>query len=954
MSVRERRIVPAITLLISPEEIFDYYSPFFALHIRSGTPTHFEMFPLDEFQIDKHFNRYNNEIKNLLYILTPSEVDIEIKRLLRVYTKQKSGMSEVKYLERAGIRYIQDNMTALFRAQPDMPIYHRVKNNKTGNYLIAKCSISLAPVNISFKIERNEKNELCVIPYITIEDNTTPIEQFKRYAFLIEKDARYYFLNTNDRLLLDWLESTDTAQYAQDETAFMKFVVQKLEATHKVDKNNLIQPEIIDTAPINSIFLSELNDSMLLFTPKWNYEGIMVDMPFKPIQEVVKNGTIFQIHRNEEQEKTFLDYVKSLHPNFSKQSTFIYLTFDDAKKKHWFLNTYHQLLEDNVALIGLEMLKYFRYSAHPAVTNLQIKTDENDSLLLQLDISFGKEKIKLAELQKLLRNGQSTILLQDNSIAIFKEDWLSQYATILKHGSIISTNEIKIPKWIYLSLHNGVAKDVLQPVMPQEWQQRWMLWQQIDAEIYPIPATLKATLRPYQHKGYEWITLLSEINAGACLADDMGLGKTLQTIAFLCRRQEQKEKAKHIICCPASLIYNWEKELNKFAPHLSTFVYNGTNRNVENFLQEDIDILICTYGTLRNDIDLLCAIQWDVAVADESQNVKNLQAQSTKALKHINANMRIALSGTPIMNNTFELYAQLEFLVPGLLGGQEFFKKEYAIAIDKFSDEHKIQALQQLTNPFILRRTKKQVAKDLPEKTESIIWCEMGAKQMEFYNEVKETIKDNVLIGIQKSGLQKNKLNVLQGILRLRQICGAAQLLKEYQDENESVKIDVLMQELQQLKDNKALVFSQFKDMLHLIAAACRELQIPYFHFDGDTPIAKRQEMVEQFQSEEDDTKVFLISLKSGNAGLTLTAADYVFLIDPWWNSAVQQQAIDRTHRIGQTKNVFAYKMLCKGTIEEKILQLQEKKQFLSDELVSAEDGFVKNLSEEDIAYLFS
>lgn len=954
MSKKKKRIVPIVSLLITPEEVCDLNSPFFTIQIHSGSRIQFDIFPLDEFRIENNFKQLTTKQKEALYALIPEEIHFQMNQLIKQLTKQKSGMSAEKYLERAGIRLIQDNMIAFFQEMPDISIYQRIKNKNENNYLISKCSVNLESVALSFKVERNAKKGLYIMPYVTINGNTTPINEFNRYKFLLEKESKYYFLNTNDRLLLEWLAETNIAQYANDETAFTKYIVQKIETTHSVDKNNLIQPVTINTKPINCIFLSELNNSMLLFTPKWNYEGIMVDMPFKPIQEVIRNDKIYRIHRNEEVENEFLDYVKSLHPNFTKQTTFIYLTFDDAKKKHWFLNTYHQLLADNVELIGLEMLQHFRYSTHAVVTNMKIKNNDNENLILQLDIAFGKEKVKLTELQKLLRNGQSTILLKDNSIGIFKEEWLAQYATVLKHGNTISANEIKIPKWLYLSMQNGEAKDVLQPVIQQTWQQKWMQWQQNDSEIYPIPTSLKATLRPYQHKGYEWINLLAEINAGACLADDMGLGKTLQTIAFICNRQEQNNNAKHLICCPASLIYNWEKEFQKFAPNISTFVYNGAQRNIENFAQEKATVLICTYGTLRNDADILNAVQWDVCIADESQNVKNLQAQSTKALKRINAKMRIALSGTPIMNNTFELYAQMEFLVPGLLGSQEFFKKEYATAIDKFSDEQKIQALHRITNPFILRRTKKQVAKDLPEKTESIIWCDMGQRQMDLYNEVKQQIKNNILTGIKVSGFQKSKLNVLQGILKLRQICGAAQLLSEYKNENESVKIQVLMQELEQLKDNKALVFSQFKEMLHLIAAACREKNIDYYHFDGDTPIAKRQEMVEKFQSSDDNAKVFLISLKSGNAGLTLTAADYVFLIDPWWNSAVQQQAIDRTHRIGQTKNVFAYKMLCKDTIEEKILLLQEKKQFLSDEIVSAEDGFVKNINEEDIAFLFS
>lgn len=309
------------------------------------------------------------------------------------------------------------------------------------------------------------------------------------------------------------------------------------------------------------------------------------------------------------------------------------------------------------------------------------------------------------------------------------------------------------------------------------------------------------------------------------------------------------------------------------------------------------------------------------------------------------------------MNNTFDLYAQLEFLVPGLLGSQEFFRREYANPIDKDGSQEKIQVLSKITAPFIMRRTKKQVAADLPDKTESIMWCEMEDPQRALYEEVKDSIRDNIFLNIKSEGLGKSKMGILAGILRLRQICCSPHLIQELNDrvEQGSIKLTMLLDELEnQLTENKVLVFSQFKGMLHLIAKHLRKTGIEYYHFDGDTEISRRQEMVNAFNAEDDTARVFLISLKAGNTGLNLTAADYVFLVDPWWNTAVEQQAIDRTHRIGQTKHVFAYRMVCKNTIEERIVQLQKKKQWISDELIQAEEGFVKNLSEEDVEFLFS
>ena len=328
----------------------------------------------------------------------------------------------------------------------------------------------------------------------------------------------------------------------------------------------------------------------------------------------------------------------------------------------------------------------------------------------------------------------------------------------------------------------------------------------------------------------------------------------------------------------------------------------------------------------------------------------------TRVIK-LRAVFRVALSGTPVVNNTFDLYTQLNFAVPGLFGSREFFKREYADPIDNKQDEEKIATLKKLTAPFILRRTKEQVAKDLPEKTESILWCEMTGLQRTVYEDILAQTRSSIFLEIKKSGLSKSKLSILQAMTKLRQVCSSPLLLpdKELQHCTESIKSEVLMEELNNiLGSHKALVFSQFSSMLHLLAGECKKRGLDFYHFDGQTPPAKRTEMVNAFQKEDNKVNLFLISLKAGNTGLTLTSADYVFLFDPWWNTAVEAQAIDRTHRIGQTKNVFAYKMICKDTIEEKIINLQQKKKKLSEDLVAADEGFAKSLTEEDVQYLFS
>ncbi len=505
----------------------------------------------------------------------------------------------------------------------------------------------------------------------------------------------------------------------------------------------------------------------------------------------------------------------------------------------------------------------------------------------------------------------------------------------------------------------GGFADSEKTMLKKEWWAKWEHWQSPSETIlYPLPMNVQIrAIRPYQQKGYEWMRLLAEAGCSGCLADDMGLGKTVQAICFVASRIELNELAKHLIVCPSSLIYNWYEEFTKFAPGVNKRIYHGAARDITNILATETQVIITSYGTMRSDIEHLRLLLFDTAVIDESHNIKNPAALTTRAINEINAKVRLALSGTPVMNNTFDLYGQLGFLLPGMLGSREFFKREYADPIDRERDPEKIQALQKLTAPFILRRTKEQVAPDLPEKTETILWCEMDTGQRFLYEEIKETIKENLFLEIKDKGLNTGKLSVLHGIMKLRQVCNSSELVKNnYTANTESVKTKVLIQELNNISSNhKALVFSQFTSMLDLLEKDLNKNGIAYLRLDGGTLVPRRQELVNEFNSPDSPSKVFLLSLKAGNAGLNLTAADYVFLFDPWWNRAVEQQAIDRTHRIGQTKNVFAYKMICRNTIEEKIILLQQRKNSLSEELIGGEeDGFVKNLTEEDLEFLFS
>jgi SNF2 family DNA or RNA helicase len=412
------------------------------------------------------------------------------------------------------------------------------------------------------------------------------------------------------------------------------------------------------------------------------------------------------------------------------------------------------------------------------------------------------------------------------------------------------------------------------------------------------------------------------------------------------------------------LLYNWESEIKKFVPDLEHSLYYGSSRVLGLEAFRRVRVVLTSYGVLRSDVEKLAAFKWGYVILDESQAIKNPASLARKAVQQLQSRNRMALSGTPVQNSTFDLYAQMDFLNPGMLGSQDFFRTQFATPVDRNGDKEAAARLRKLVYPFVLRRTKEQVARDLPDRTEMILWCEMGEEQRRIYNQFKEMYRAALLDRIGEEGMGKSSIYVLEGLTKLRQICDHPALIDGSNDGpsaagpvgrlGASAKLEELIREIEEnTGHHKALVFSQFTSMLSLIREALDEKGIPYLYLDGSVPAEERNRAVAQFQGEE-DTRIFLISLKAGGVGLTLTAADYVYLVDPWWNPAVEQQAIDRSHRIGQDKKVFAYRMICRDTVEEKILQLQERKKGLASDLIADEAGFIKRLTREDVDYLFS
>jgi SNF2 family DNA or RNA helicase len=470
------------------------------------------------------------------------------------------------------------------------------------------------------------------------------------------------------------------------------------------------------------------------------------------------------------------------------------------------------------------------------------------------------------------------------------------------------------------------------------------------------PAGFEGQLRGYQCEGLAWMYFLQRVGFGGCLADDMGVGKTPQVLALLETRRQLREQKKDgigpsLAVVPRSLIYNWRQEASRFTPQLRILDHTGIGRDKDLASFESYDLIVTTYGTLRRDAALFGEYRFDYVILDEAQAIKNAASESAKAVRLLQANHRLALSGTPIENHLGELWSLFEFLNPGMLGISSPFRA--AGGALRNPDEETRQLLSKALRPFVLRRTKAQVVKELPEKLEQTIYCELDVTQRKQYDDLREHYRQTLLGRIETDGLAKSKMHILEALLRLRQAACHPGLLDKKLINQSSAKFEALIPQLTEVieEGHKALVFSQFTSLLAILRGHLDRAGMKYEYLDGQT--RNRQACVERFQGNP-DYKLFLISLKAGGLGLNLTAAEYVFLLDPWWNPAVEAQAIDRAHRIGQMRPVFAYRLIARDTVEEKVLELQKSKRALADAIIGEDNRLVGNLKREDLELLLS
>lgn len=588
-----------------------------------------------------------------------------------------------------------------------------------------------------------------------------------------------------------------------------------------------------------------------------------------------------------------------------------------------------------------------RYFVGKAVFELEVK-ESIDWFDIHAKIRFGEFEIPFKELRKLILRKKVEFKLPNGEIAIIPETWLTRYGDLFSLSETLGDAEKPVLKKYHINLLRELAEGNLAKVQISEKLRHLADFDGI--RDYPMPAGFQGTLRPYQKAGYNWLRFLNEFHLGGCLADDMGLGKTVQALALLLAEKEQGKKGTSLLVMPTSLIYNWEVEARKFTPALKVLTYTGTLRDKDMAQFEKYDLVLTSYGIVRLDSEILQRFFFHYIILDESQVIKNPTSNIARAVIELKSRFRLTLTGTPLENTTLDLWSQMTFINPGLLGSPTFFRNEYLTPIEKKGDEGKAKKLNAVIKPFLLRRMKSQVATELPDKVENIHYANMLPEQEAKYEETKSYYRSKILEKIDKEGLGSSRMTLLEGLTRLRQLSNHPRMVDPTYSGGSGKLEDVwYMLESALAENHKLLVFSQFVKHLDIVREMLHQKKIAFAYLDGSSN--DRKDQVEKFNNDP-NLKVFLISIKAGGLGLNLTQADYVFLLDPWWNPAVEAQAIDRAHRIGQTKQVFIYKFITRNTVEEKILQLQKRKIKLSDTLIQSEESVVKSLTREDIELL--
>lgn len=665
------------------------------------------------------------------------------------------------------------------------------------------------------------------------------------------------------------------------------------------------------------------------------------------------DGQTYLVRRHQEEEAQLMNDLAGM--DFQARSNKLWF-LEPEEAIAFLLDAYPRLVE-SYRVYGEKALSRYKVRTAASTITAQVQSNEKEKWFsLDISVDYEGQSLPLEKIWKAWSRGKRYVQLKDGSYTSLPEAWLKTLAHKL---AALGMDPSKPPQQKFKQFEAPVLDSLLEDLPGALTDSFWnTLREKIHTfrEVRPIktPKGLRAELRSYQSQGLSYLNFLSEYGFGGILADEMGLGKTVQTLAFLQHMAENHLPGPNLIVVPTSVLPNWEREAEKFVPRMKRLIIYGTHREGMFKHIADSDLIITTYALLRRDLEEIEQYEFNTVILDEAQNIKNPNTITARAVRRIHARMRLCLSGTPIENNLFELWSLFEFLMPGFLGSQHAFQRGIVKPI-KDGDTESLEYLRTRVRPFILRRTKAEVAKDLPPKVESVTCCALEDEQAELYAALARKLRAQVLADVEQKGIAKSQMSILDALLKLRQICCHPRLLKldmpGFSTNLPSGKFDAFKDMVTEIVEgnHKVLVFSQFVQMLQIIRQWLEFTQLPFCYLDGASK--DRFEQVDRF-NQSPHIPIFLISLKAGGTGLNLTSADYVIHYDPWWNPAVESQATDRTHRIGQTRQVFSYKLICQNTVEEKILKLQEAKRGVAEAIIPGQDTW-KSLTREDLEMLF-
>ncbi len=970
------------TIKIEPFVLYDKFTGDMRVEFKIGDKKMYKIKDLSEFytrMMQKEFYRYGEKLQ---FIHTREVFEEDSKPLLDFIMQYAEIIKYANSNSNSNYRYygkaLSETSILLGNSGID-DLFDVLKGKKVSiqkDYHIEEIEFTDEQPKIEFKLKKIDEKQYIIIPNIEIFQVT--IITGKQYKYVLDQQKLYRctkeFENTNLKLLELFRQNylTEVSLGKENLTDLFSVIIPKVKNAIKIE--NMSEEEIASYKPKElevKVYLDFDQNDYLIADVKFIYE----DKEFNPLDETLK----LNFPRNIIQETKALNIFRKTGFMFdSKNLRFIIANNDKI---------YEFLTEDiNYYTQKFEILATEKFKAkqirQPKTGSLGVKVENNllSIDLKSMDINFDE----LEEIMERYALKKKYHRLKDGSFINLEENQEIDFINKLITGMDVSYKEIKngeislpVNRTLYL---NELLKKIKGTQIIKNTKYREMVSdfnkEQLETE-FQVPKNLDNILRYYQKTGFKWLKVLDNYKFGGILADDMGLGKTIQMLSIIVDYvqnvqedtniipgQEQidmlmkNKKRASLVVSPSSLTLNWQNEAKKFAKDLNTLVIKGTLSERKSQIKEidKYDLVITSYDLLKRDIELY--LQQDYTfryiIADEAQYLKNSNTQNAKSIKQVKAETRFALTGTPIENSLAELWSIFDFIMPGYLFSYRKFKNLYETPIVKDEDEDVMNKLRMLIAPFILRRSKKEVLTELPEKTVTILNNEMGEEQKNIYLSYLLDAKQEIVDEIELNGYERSQIQILAALTRLRQICCHPGLfIENYKDG--SSKLEQCMEIVQDATNggHKILLFSGYTSMFEFMEKELKERKIPYFKLTGSTKVEERIQLVEEF-NENPEIKVFLISLKAGGTGLNLTGADMVIHYDPWWNLSAENQATDRAYRIGQKNNVQVYKLITKNSIEEKIYELQQKKAELVENMLSTKTSFINKLSKEEIMNLFN